>query len=212
MNFVCLRSSRLHILKFESWFMHWQQRRERKVEKSYIAFLESIPRVKGELVPFFCISGFWGVWSAVPKQSDRFWQPAWPVLGTGMTGLCPVLALVQGKYAYVQGSSCMLWWLVLFAWAWFCLGCVEPLPLPKGSETCLLQVILFFAFLRLSISCWSLFLLVSFLFLFSLVTICVCCQCTHQGGIEDHVWFEDRWMVASWCDEWLTTLCGLILG
>jgi hypothetical protein len=20
-------------------------------------------------------------------------------------------------------------------------------------------------------------------------------------GIEDHVWFEDRWMVASWCDE-----------
>jgi hypothetical protein len=29
---------------------------------------------------------------------------------------------------------------------------------------------------------------------------------------EDHVWFEDRWMVASLCDEWLTTLCGLILG
>jgi hypothetical protein len=26
------------------------------------------------------------------------------------------------------------------------------------------------------------------------------------------VWFEDRWMVASSCDEWLTTLCGLILG
>jgi hypothetical protein len=29
---------------------------------------------------------------------------------------------------------------------------------------------------------------------------------------EDHVWFEDRWMVATLCDEWLTTLCGLILG
>jgi hypothetical protein len=29
---------------------------------------------------------------------------------------------------------------------------------------------------------------------------------------EDHVWFEDRWMVASLCDECLTTLCGLILG
>jgi hypothetical protein len=25
------------------------------------------------------------------------------------------------------------------------------------------------------------------------------------------VWFEDRWKVASWCDEWLTTLCGLTL-
>jgi hypothetical protein len=31
----------------------------------------------------------------------------------------------------------------------FCLGCVEPLPLPKGSDTCLLQVILLFAFLWL---------------------------------------------------------------
>jgi hypothetical protein len=32
-----------------------------------------------------------------------------------------------------------------------------------------------------------------------------------KGEIEDHVWFNDRWMVASWCDERLTT-CGLILG
>jgi hypothetical protein len=32
------------------------------------------------------------------------------------------------------------------------------------------------------------------------------------GIVEDHVWFEDRWMVASLCDECLTTLCGLILG
>jgi hypothetical protein len=23
-----------------------------------------------------------------------------------------------------------------------------------------------------------------------------------KGEIEDHVWFEDRWMVASLCDEW----------
>jgi hypothetical protein len=33
-----------------------------------------------------------------------------------------------------------------------------------------------------------------------------------KGEIEDHVWFEDRWMVASLCDEWLTTLYGRILG
>jgi hypothetical protein len=64
----------------------------------------------------------------------------------------------------------------------FCLGCVESLPLPKGSETCLLQVILLFAFVWLSIACWSFFLFVSFLCLFSLVTLCGCCQCTHQGG------------------------------
>jgi hypothetical protein len=64
----------------------------------------------------------------------------------------------------------------------FCLGCVELLPLPKGSETCLLKVIFLFAFLWLSIACWSFFLFVSFLFLFSRVTICGCCQCTHQVG------------------------------
>jgi hypothetical protein len=32
-------------------------------------------------------------------------------------------------------------------------------------------------------------------------TICVCCHALIKGEIEDHVWFEDRWMVASWCDE-----------
>jgi hypothetical protein len=30
--------------------------------------------------------------------------------------------------------------------------CLEPLPLPKGSETCLLQVIFLFAFVWLSIT------------------------------------------------------------
>jgi hypothetical protein len=60
-------------------------------------------------------------------------------------------ALAQGKLAYVQGE------LFLVFEFWFgglrslfehgCLRCVESLPLPKGSETCLLQVILLFAFL-----------------------------------------------------------------
>jgi hypothetical protein len=85
--------------------------------------------------------------------------------------------------------------------------------LPKGSETCLLQVILLFAFVSLLIACWSFFLFVSFLFFFSCVTSCECVvNALVKGEIEDHVWFEDRWMVASLCDEGLTTLCGLILG
>jgi hypothetical protein len=42
--------------------------------------------------------------------------------------------------------------------------------------------------------------------------MCVLSMHSSRGRIEDHVWFEDQWMVASWCDEWLTTLCGLILG
>jgi hypothetical protein len=27
---------------------------------------------------------------------------------------------------------------------------------------------------------------------------------------EDRVWFENRWMLTSWCDESLTTWCGQI--
>jgi hypothetical protein len=57
------------------------------------------------------------------------------------------------------------------------------------------------------------FLCVSFLFSFSLLLPIVCVvNALIKGEIEDHVWFEDLWMVASLCDEWLTTLCGLILG
>jgi hypothetical protein len=52
----------------------------------------------------------------------------------------------------------------------------------------------------------------SLFFFFSLGLLYVCVvNALIKGEIEDHVWFEDRWMVASLSDEWLTTLCGLIL-
>jgi hypothetical protein len=73
--------------------------------------------------------------------------------------------------------------------------------LPKGSETCLLEVIFLFAFVWLSIACWSFFY--SFLFFFfslGLLYVCVV-NAPIKVEIEDHVWFEDWWMVASWCDE-----------
>jgi hypothetical protein len=50
-------------------------------------------------------------------------------------------------------------------------------------------------------------------FFFSLVLLHVgVVNAIIKGKIEDRVWFEDRWMVASLCDGWLTTLRGLILG
>jgi hypothetical protein len=67
-------------------------------------------------------------------------------------------ALAQGELAYVQGEFFVVFELwfgglrSLFEYG-FCLRCVEPLPLPKGSETCLFQVILLFAFVWLSITC-----------------------------------------------------------
>jgi hypothetical protein len=75
--------------------------------------------------------------------------------------------------------------LVVFALclSMFCLGCVESLPLPKGSEPCSsssdLALCLSLAFDHLL----EFFLLVvSFLFCFFFVTNHVCCECTHQGG------------------------------
>jgi hypothetical protein len=47
------------------------------------------------------------------------------------------------------------------------------------------------------------FLLICFFsFSFSLVSLHVgVVNALINGEIEDHVWFEDRWMVASLCDE-----------
>jgi hypothetical protein len=136
-----------------------------------------------------CVVGGLTAWwrrSNHPGQSEQIFA------------LCciPVLhcCICLGEVCFGSGGACicaggalcgvraLVWWFALFAWAWFCLGCVEPLPLPKGSETCLLQVILFFAFIWISIACWGFFLFVYFLILFSLVTNHVCCQCTHQWG------------------------------
>jgi hypothetical protein len=126
-----------------------------------------------------------------------------------------------GSGGALSGFRALVWWFALFAWAKFCLGCVEPLPLPKGSETCLLQVILLFAFSWLSIACWSFFY--SFLFFsFSLGLLYVCYQCTHQGGdwgpcvvrgpVDGRflVW----WVIDNivWTDSWLSiAVAGCVL-
>jgi hypothetical protein len=111
---------------------------------------------------------------------------------------------LRGACICAGGALCVVraldWCFVLFALAWFCLGCIEPLPLPKGSETWLLQEILLFAFGFRSLVEVSFHLFLSFFFSLGLVYLCVV-NALIKGEIEDHVWFEDRWMVASWCHE-----------
>jgi hypothetical protein len=132
------------------------------------------PKSQGSLCISFAFLAFGGVVFCT--------KSAWPVLGTVLTGFCLGLALVHGGLHMCRGSSCMLWWFVLFACAWFCLGCVEPLSWHEGSETCLLQVILFFVFLGFRSLVGVSFYSFLFFFFFFLVTKCVCCQCTHQAG------------------------------
>jgi hypothetical protein len=185
--------------------MHWQQEGERKVEKSRIASLEPIPRVKGELVHFFCIFCFWGVWSAVPKWSDRFWQPAWPVLVTGLTGFGNRPDRFVPRVGTCLGGAC-----ICAGGAPVCFGglcsllehgfvsdvssrcpCLRGLRLVFFKWSCSLS---FSAFDRLLE-----FLFIRFFSFFSflwLPNVCVV-NALIKGEIEDHVWFEDQWMVAS---------------
>jgi hypothetical protein len=78
--------------------------------------------------------------SHVAHQSDLWCWPIWPVraelmqllyflqvvcmhssrgscIGSGGVCMCATGALC--------GFRALLWWFALFAWAWFCLGCVE---------------------------------------------------------------------------------------
>jgi hypothetical protein len=155
-----------------------------------------------------CVSPVWPV--VVTGMTGQRASPV-HMLSTGLTGggdrsdrselswcICSVfiklfacirpggVALVQGELACVQGELFVVFKL------WF--GGLRSLlehsfvsdvssrcPYLRGPRLVFFKWS-FFAFVWLSITCWSLFLFVIFHFLFSWVTIFVCCQCTHQGG------------------------------
>jgi hypothetical protein len=152
--------------------MHWKQEGERKVEKSCIASLEPIPRVKGEFVHFFCIFGFWGYGllggtglTDFENRPDRFV----PRVGTCSGGAC----ICAGGLFLCFGGLCSL----------LEHGCVSDVssrcPCLRGPRlvffkwSCSLPFSAFDRLLK--------FLFIRF-FSFSLITKWVCCQCTHQGG------------------------------
>jgi hypothetical protein len=143
---------------------------------------------------FRAFSGhYWApVW--LVEATDLTGQCAGPIqiLGTGLIdvvdrpeqGYCSCSILPSGLHAFVQGE--LHWfrsslhvcrgsslWFVLFIWACFCLGRVEPLSLPNGTETFFssdLALCLFLAFKRLL----KFLLVVSFFpFLFGYQNVCV---------------------------------------
>jgi hypothetical protein len=136
--------------------------------------------------------------SHVAHRSDRWCGPVWPVRAELKQLLCfrQVVCMHSSRGSCIgSGGACMcagralcgflalVWWFALFTWAQSCLGCVEPLPLPKGSETCLLQVIFLSAFLWISIACWSFFLFFSFSFL-SGYYMCVLSMHSSRGRLR----------------------------
>jgi hypothetical protein len=125
-------------------------------------------------------------------------------------------ALAQGELAYVQGELFVFELCFSGLHSLFEHGFVSDVsshcPCLRGPRlvffkwSCYLP---FFGFRSLV----KVFFYSFLFFFFSLVLLYVgVVNAFIKGEIEDHVWFEDRWMVTSLCDEWLTMLCGLILG
>jgi hypothetical protein len=147
--------------------------------------------------------GFQPFLGYVVHRSDRSRSPVWQVRVLVLcTCWAPVWPVVVTGLTGVSWSCCSCPVLKWFA-------CIRP-----GE--------VLFAFVWLSIACWSFFLFVSFLFLFSLVTLCGCCQCTHQG--EDWGPYVVRgpvdgrflmwWVIDNvvWTNSWLSIAgagCGL---
>jgi hypothetical protein len=189
MNFVYLRSSRLHIFKLEHGFMHWQQGGERKVEKSCIASLQHIPWVKGELVHFFCIGLLGGVVCCT--------KSVWLILvtgliffgGIGLTGFGNRPDRFVPRVGTCSGGACIRAGGVLVFFGGLCYflehsfvsdvssrcPCLGGRDLSSSSDLALCLSLAFDRLLEFLFVCF-------FSFSFSLITKCVCCQCTHQGG------------------------------
>jgi hypothetical protein len=160
-------------------------------------------------------------------RSDRWCWPVWPVRAELLQLLCfhQVVCMHSSRGSCIgSGGACMCAGGALCVFElWF--GGLHSLlehsfvsdvssrcPCLRGPRlvffkwSCSLP---FFGFRSLvGVSFYS---FLFFLFSLRLLYVCVV-NALIKGEIENHVWFEDRWMVTSWCDEWLTTLCGLILG
>jgi hypothetical protein len=102
---------------------------------------------------------------------------------------------------------------VLFAWAWFCLGCVELLPLPKGSETCSSSSDLALC-LPLSFDCLLEFLFIHFFSFYFLSGYYMCVLSMHSSKGRLRTMCGSRavdgrflmwWVIDNvvWTDSWL---------
>jgi hypothetical protein len=183
--------------------------------------LDAFRRFSGGFEPFL---------GSVAHQSDRSrspvwpvrvlvlctcWAPVWPVVVTGLTSQswadAAALFSSSGLHAFVQRE---LHW---FRGACMCAGgalcdfralvgglrsLLEHSFVSDVSSRCPCLSCPRLVFFRWSFSL-PLFgfrsLVGVFFFSLGLLYVCVV-NALIKGEIEDHVWFEDRWMVASWCD------------
>jgi hypothetical protein len=230
LNFVYLRSSRLHFLHF--WLESCIVNKEEQFELvlGYWMHLEGFQVVSSHFWALVCTGlTCWGhrsdrseCWSCshVTHRSDRW---CWPVRAELMQLLCfPLVVCMHSSRGSCIGSggACMCAGGALVRFGGlrsllehsFVSDVSSRCPCLRGPRLVFVKwsfSLLFFGLRSLVGVSFDPFLFFSFSL--RLLYVCVVNGLIKEE-IEDHAWFEDRWMVTYWCDEWLTTLCELILG
>jgi hypothetical protein len=217
------------IFAFLAWFMHCQQGGE---VWAWIGLLHAFRMFPSGFELILSSDSFPGgiVLTGEGHRTDRCSSRCWEILTTGLTGQswanAAALFSSSGLRAFVPGE---LYWfkgslhvcraeLFVFFELWFgsLRSFLEHSFVSDVSSRCPClrgpKLVLFMWSFFLPLFGFRSLIGVSFYsFLFVFFSLKLLYVCVVKGEIEDHVWFEDRWMVASWCDEWLTTLCELIL-
>jgi hypothetical protein len=213
LNFVYLRSSRLHFLHF--WLDSCIANKGEKFELvlaccihlegfqvvSSCFWAQAISQVGGAHRSDRCSSQVLG---DLVHQSDRWGWPVWPVRAELLqllyfmkwfTCIRPGgVALVQGELFVVSSFGLVV---CAFAWACFVSDVSSRCPWLRGPR------LVFFKWsysLPFSLAFDRLLevLIIRFFYFVSLGLLYVCVvNALIKGEIEDHVRFEDRWMVAS---------------
>jgi hypothetical protein len=153
---------------------------------AFVDMIHALP-IRGRKVPNSCFQGEFCI-KGRKFGRNAFVQEELVFMHLGalfrLNFSCALLSMVSSPFASSWGVG---------KFGAFYLVCVEPLPLPLGTEIFLTQVI----FSWLLFGFWSLvwvFLSFHFFFSFSELVTCVCCQCTHQGGD----WGPERPRTSGW--------------
>jgi hypothetical protein len=200
MNFVYLRSSRLHI--FQIWaLIHALATRGRKEGGEKLHCIpETYPKSQGGACAFLLHFWLLGVWSVVWNRRDRFWKPVWPVLETGLTGFDGTGLTGFGNWperfvprvGTCSGGACICAGGALVCFGGLCSllehGFVSDVssrcPCLRGPRLVFFKWSCSLLF-RLLIACWSFFLFVSFMFPFLLdYKLCVLSMHSSRGRLR----------------------------
>jgi hypothetical protein len=142
---------------------------------AFVDFIDALP-TRGRKVPNSCFQGEFCIKERTTR-SNAFGQGELAFMHFGalfrLNFSCALLPMVSSPFCLTLKSWQV--WSILSRLCRALAPALEDQDVSHSSD-------LFLAFVCLLITCLSFFSLFSFLFLFSLNWLLVCCQCSHRGG------------------------------